>query len=129
MPEYCSDPATDAEYREWVMDPTRQLGVWAFYHDDKAQNQVASEEELSNLVGSHVYTTLENHIGHCTFLARRMHRLVNGDIAAVAHNTLPHTMHCTKVILKAMANKEQSVMPQIGSTFDVAIVPCLVQGK
>jgi hypothetical protein len=129
MPEYCADPITDAEYREWVLDPSRQLGAWAFYHDEQGQKQVASEEVLSDLVGSHIYTTTENHLAHCAFLARRMHRLVTGDIAAVAHNTLAHTLHCTRAILKAVESNEPSLKAQIGSTFDVGIVSCLVEDK
>ncbi|PTB62197.1 hypothetical protein BBK36DRAFT_1144990 [Trichoderma citrinoviride] len=129
MPKYCADPITDAEYREWVLDPSRQLGAWAFYHDEQGQKQVASEEALSDLVGAHIYTTTENHLAHCAFLARRMHRLVTGDIAAVAHNTLAHTLHCTKAILKAVESNEPSLGAQIGSTFDVGIVSCLVEDK
>ncbi|KAF3012254.1 hypothetical protein E8E14_011355 [Neopestalotiopsis sp. 37M] len=125
MPQYCSDPHTDDEYRAWVLDPVRQLGAWAFYRDDQAQYQVASEEELSDLVGQHIWTTTENHLAHCAFLARRMHRLVTGEIAAVAHNTFAHTMHCTSAILKAVV-AEQPIVPGIGSTFDVGIVSCLV---
>ncbi|KAI4600077.1 hypothetical protein KJ359_001178 [Pestalotiopsis sp. 9143b] len=125
MPKYCSDPHTDDEYRAWVLDPVRQLGAWAFYHDDQAQHQVASEEELSNLVGHHIWTTTENHLAHCAFLARRMHRLVTGEIAAVAHNTLAHTMHCTSAILEAVV-AEKPTVSRIGSTFDVGIVSCLV---
>ncbi|KAK2028387.1 hypothetical protein LX32DRAFT_720487 [Colletotrichum zoysiae] len=126
MPKYCADPVTDDEYRTWVLDPRRSLGPWAFFHDDKAQNQVASEEALSNLVGSHIYTTTENHLAHCIFLARRMHRLVTGEIAAVAHNSLAHTMHCTSAVLKAMGDINDEVQPKIGSTFDVGVVSCIV---
>ncbi|KAH8903314.1 hypothetical protein BR93DRAFT_869743, partial [Coniochaeta sp. PMI_546] len=126
MPKYCADPTTDDEYRAWVLDSDRHLGSWAFYHDDKAENQVASEEVLSDLVGSHIYTTTENHLAHCVFLARRMHRLVTGEIAAVAHNTFGHTLHCTSALLKTMGKGAQEVKPEIGSTFDVGIVSCLV---
>ncbi|KAK2051543.1 hypothetical protein LY76DRAFT_479648, partial [Colletotrichum caudatum] len=126
MPRYCSDPATDSEYRAWVLKPERHLGSWAFYYDEKAGHQVASEEELSNLVGIHVYTTLENHLAHCTFVARRMHRLAIGEVAAVAHNTFAHTMHCTSAILNAISDKGQHGERYIGSTFDVGIVSCSV---
>ncbi|KAJ4251359.1 hypothetical protein NW762_011340 [Fusarium torreyae] len=47
MPDYCSDPITDNEYREWVLAPDRQLGPWAFFLDSKAQHRVESENELS----------------------------------------------------------------------------------
>ncbi|KAH6645222.1 hypothetical protein BKA67DRAFT_542193 [Truncatella angustata] len=128
MPKYCSDPYTDAEYRVWVLDSDRQLGAWAYYYDEKAEHQVASEEELSDLVGKSIFTTTENHLGHCTFLARRMHRLTTGEISAVAHNSFAHTMHCTSSILKAFNATEQLISAQIGSTFDVGIVSCLVSG-
>ncbi|KAF4783934.1 hypothetical protein HER10_EVM0001994 [Colletotrichum scovillei] len=126
MPEYCSDPATDSEYRTWVMEPQRHLGAWAFYYDKNAEHQVASEEELSNLVGRHVYTTTENHLAHCTFVARRMHRLAIGEITAVAHNTFAHTMHCTSAILDAISTPEHHSAHHAGSTFDVGIVSCAV---
>lgn len=128
MPKYCADPYTDDEYRAWVTEANRELGSWAFYHDQKAEWQVTSEEELSDMVGKHVWTTTENHLAHCVFLARRMHRLVTGEIAAVAHNTFAHTMHCTKAVLEALQTTgEQSVgIAKIGSTFDVAIVSCIV---
>ena len=125
MPDYCSDPITDNEYREWVLEPERQLGPWAFFLDDAAEHQVESEEALSHLTGRHVYTTTENHLAHCTFLARRMHRLATGEIKAVAHNTFAHTQHCTSAILKAISASER-VSEAIGSAFDVGIVSCTV---
>ncbi|KUL81628.1 hypothetical protein ZTR_10600 [Talaromyces verruculosus] len=121
MPQYCADPYTDNEYRTWVTDDSRQLGSWAFFYDDKAERQVATEEELSDLVGKHVWTTTENHLAHCVFLARRMHRLVTGEIAAVAHNTFAHTMHCTEAILTAIqaVGEQSGATTRIGSTFDL----------
>lgn len=129
MPQYCSDSVTDAEYRAWVMQPERKLGSWAFYHDDEAAHQVSSEEELSRLVGRRIYTTKENHLGHCTFLARRMHRLAIGEINAVAHNTMAHTIHCTSSILDALEDTEQGGGARIGSEFEVGVVSCLVEVK
>ncbi|KAF4963708.1 hypothetical protein FSARC_8305 [Fusarium sarcochroum] len=126
MPEYCSDPYTDSEFREWVLDPQRQLGPWAYFYDEKAQQKVSSEEDLSKMIGKHVYTTTENHLAHCTFLARRMHRLIVGEIAAVAHNTFAHTMHCTSAILEGIETSQELAGSQIGSTFDVGLVSCWV---
>lgn len=59
MPQYCSDSVTNAEYRAWVMEPERNLGSWAFYHDDQAQHQIPSEDVLSSLASRRVYTTKE----------------------------------------------------------------------
>ena len=126
MPEYCSDPNTDSEYREWVYKPDRLRGSWAYFSDENGEHQVESEEQLSNLVGSHIYTTTENHLAHCAFLARRMHRLVTGEIAAVAHNTFAHTMHCTSALLKAVGIEGEVGRAEIHSTFDVGIVSCVV---
>ncbi|KPM40535.1 hypothetical protein AK830_g5981 [Neonectria ditissima] len=126
MPKYCSDSSTDTEFREWVLDPQRQLGAWAYFYDEKAQHRVSSEEELSKLIGKHVFTTTENHLAHCTLLARRMHRLITGEITAVAHNTFAHTIHCTSAILESLGTGKMLDEPQIGSTFDVGLVSCLV---
>ncbi|KAM0541199.1 hypothetical protein ACHAPJ_013339 [Fusarium lateritium] len=125
MPEDCSDPITDNEYRDWVLAPDRQLGPWAFFLDSEAQHRVESKEELSELVDTHVYTTRENHLAHCTFLARRMHRLTTGEIKAVAHNTFAHTLQCTSAILDAIsAPGPVGTESKIASTFDVGIVSC-----
>ncbi|KAK0620998.1 hypothetical protein B0T14DRAFT_431629 [Immersiella caudata] len=129
MPAYCADPKTDSEYRDWVVHPSRNLGAWAFFHDPAAKHRIISEDHLSDLVGEHIYTTTENHLAHCTFLARRMHRLVTREISAVAHNTFAHTVHCTSALLKAISlNSTVGVSEEglIGSTFDVGIVSCLV---
>ena len=126
MPEYCSDPYTDAEYREWVFEADRRLGPWAFFHDENAEHRVTSERELSRLVGTRIYTTTENHLAHCAFLARRMHRLVTGEVAAVADNPFTHTLHCSSAVIDAIGSREQPAGDQIGSNFHVGIVECLV---
>ncbi|KAB5518703.1 hypothetical protein GE09DRAFT_1259196 [Coniochaeta sp. 2T2.1] len=129
MPAYCADPTTDEEYRAWVLEPTRDLGSFAFSHDEEAQVHISTEEYLSDLVGQHVYTTTENHLAYCIFPARRMHRIVMGEIKAMAHNTFAHTVHCTKALLKGVEDGGiEKGKGGIGSTFDVGIVDCVVDG-
>lgn len=126
MPEICSDPVTDAEYRAWVLETDRELGAWAFFYDKNAEHRVGSEQELSNLVGHQVYTTTQNHLAHCAFLARRMHRLIDGEIAAVAHNPLKHTVHCTSAIIDAISTLGHLATTPVGSVFVVGTVSCSV---
>jgi hypothetical protein len=109
------------------MAPNRHLGPWAFFLDSAAKHQVKSEKDLSRLIGNHVYTTTENHLAHCTFLARRMHRLTTGEIEAVAHNAFAHTLHCTSAILGAISAPGPVISKSvITSTFDVSVVSCTV---
>lgn len=126
MPRYCSDAETDAEYRAWVLDPSRRLGAFAYFLDNNAERRISSEESLSELVGQDIYTTTENHLSHCAFLARRMHRFVIGEIAAVAHNTLEHTIHCTSAIIDSLEPSVTREGEATGSTFNVGIVSCIV---
>ncbi|KAB5542693.1 hypothetical protein GE09DRAFT_1245151 [Coniochaeta sp. 2T2.1] len=49
MPAYCADPTPDDEYRAWALKPTRDLGAFAFFHDQEAQVHISTEEHLSDL--------------------------------------------------------------------------------
>jgi len=130
IPEYCYESQTDAEFRAWMLEEDRDQGTWsAFFHDKKAQNRVSSEQELSQLVGKRFYSTAEEHLGHCIFLARRIHRLLTGDFPIAANNPLSHTMHCTQAILKAINSTIQPSPARLGPSFRIGVVPCLDKGE
>ncbi|OBT69083.1 hypothetical protein VE03_01421 [Pseudogymnoascus sp. 23342-1-I1] len=123
-PKECSDPDTDSEFRSWVLENDRLRQSFPYYHDSQGQKQISSEEELSHMVGEVVYTTMENHLGHCTFLMRRLHRVLDGNRGNIAHNNLKHTMHCSHEILKAVGKSDCEDRGTITSGFRVAAVGC-----
>jgi hypothetical protein len=122
VPEPCSDPATDAEFRAWALDPSRYHGAWPYYESSLGGATIVSEEALSDLVGKRVFTTVENHLGHCIFLARRMHRYINEDINNIAHNVLAHTVHCTTAVLEALTDRREALMEE--HSFIVGTISC-----
>lgn len=52
-----------------------------------------------------------------------MHRLIAGEITAVAHDTFQHTIYCALSILKVTEQRDEVAWPQIGYVFEVTIVP------
>lgn len=122
VPAACMDNTTAAEFREWAWDPTRLHKPWAYFHDQNATQHIATEEHLSELVGQTVYTTTENHVGHCVFLMRRVHRLASGELRQIPKLLFKHTVHCTSEMLKTIGKSEFEDRGTISSFFDVAIV-------
>jgi hypothetical protein len=109
------------------MEPERHFGAFPYFYDIKADHRVETLGMMAHFVGYRMFTTTENHLGHCTFLARRMHRFAMGEIRA-AHNPLKHTMHCTSSILKALTAGNTTGPenePPLGSFFDVGTASCL----
>lgn len=122
IPSACVDHVTAAEFRAWVSDNKRLHSPWPYYHDEEAAEQVDSEHDLSEMVGHDIFTTTENHIGHCVFLMRRLHRLAKGEVKKIAQVTFSHTVHCTNEILKTVGNPEYENRGDITSFFKVSIV-------
>ncbi|EXU99305.1 hypothetical protein X797_007440 [Metarhizium robertsii] len=128
IPSACAENVTASEFRAWVFETKRLHGPWPYFHDDGAMEQIESELQLSEMVGHRIFTTTENHIGHCVFLMRRIHRLVKGEIKQIARITFDHTMHCTNEILRAVGNPDFEDRGNITSIFKVDIADvCLNQ--
>lgn len=124
VPEQCFDVETAEEFRAWVMGEDRLRRAWPYFRDIHAQLQVDSEETMSQLVGQRIWTTTENHLGHCTFLMRRLHRLLDGHLESISEIDFAHTIHCSSSILRAIGRSDFEDRGKITSGFDVGISGC-----
>ncbi|PIG88392.1 hypothetical protein AARAC_004626 [Aspergillus arachidicola] len=125
VPKRCADAETAQEFREWVSNNVRLRQSWPYYYDGHGERQIASEEEMAGMVGQLVYTTTENHLGHCTFLMRRLHRFLDSDAeTAISRINFNHTLHCSSEVLRAVGNPECEDRGIITSAFLVGITGC-----
>jgi hypothetical protein len=124
LPKSCLDVETASEFRAWVLQSDRLHDPWPYFYDLKGEHRVESEEVMSTLVGRRVWTTTENHLGHCTFLMRRLHRSMQGKGRPIPHIDMSHTIHCSSSILKAIGNPGFEDRGEIRSGFDVGIRGC-----
>lgn len=95
VPRPCMDWEITAEFREYVRNPDRFWGSWPYFTDNKGKEWIPDEESLAHIGDALVITTQEEHLAHCDFLVRRIHRAaagitnLDGYIARYAH-----TIHC-----------------------------------
>jgi len=124
LPPQCLDRETSAEFRTWILSPDRSLGSWPFFTNDAFTSQVPNEDALSErILPLMTYTTWEEHLGHCVFLARRIYRSMNGSFGMDPHfGNYGHTVHCTDEVLKGI-KEDQEGNPKI-SWFGVYFGTC-----
>ena len=104
VPKPCYDSETDAEYREWIFNPNRTGGAFPYFLSStlSADTHIDGIDALSAVPGDRwLWTHQEEHVGHCIFVLRRVHRALEGkfrwsdDVA-----NFDHTSHCAHAILK-----------------------------
>ncbi|KAI6350900.1 hypothetical protein MCOR25_010300 [Pyricularia grisea] len=105
LPESCLD-------RE-LADEFRTLN-WTLYADANA-TRVKSEEDFSNDM-TDTFLTNENHVLHCVYSWRRMHRLIRAGKQLHSGLSFDHTIHCGHVLTaqrppKAIITKALVIYP------------------
>lgn len=122
VPTACYDRETADEFRQWVYDPDRKRGSWPFFEDDQMTKSILDEDSLSERIHAWSFSTQEEHMGHCTFLARRLHRAIEGNLMLPSRTgSVGHTLHCTGAILDKFS---QSSPLDERSRFGVGIGTC-----
>jgi hypothetical protein len=108
IPHQCYDEASETEYREWIINTNNsRRGPFPYFKDKELSQPIEGIDALSKYEGL-VYTSMEEHLAHCTQLMRRTHRAAlsrgrmarlnvdkGGDGAVV---TSEHIAHCVKMI-------------------------------
>lgn len=105
-PKECFDAETSTEFRQWLLSPERYR-QWPYFSDENATQWISNEEILSQRINNVIWTTPEHHIGHCIFLLRRLHRIVEarGTIRMNSRfGQYSHTEHCSNVTLRSLMN-------------------------
>ncbi|KAH8819857.1 hypothetical protein F5884DRAFT_865505 [Xylogone sp. PMI_703] len=121
IPRECRDRQTDDEFIQWLYNDDRQLGPWPFFTDREMKNRIPDANALSERVNILSYTPQEEHIGHCIFWYRRLHRALSNNFKVdIRGRNLNHTMHCTTMVLKSttgISEEYATLRTHFGVTF------------
>ncbi|KAK7184495.1 hypothetical protein PSPO01_09529 [Paraphaeosphaeria sporulosa] len=108
IPHECFDEASETEYREWILNTNNsRRGPFPYFKDKELTQPMEGIDALSRYEDL-VYTTMEEHLAHCTQLMRRTHRAAvsRGRMAGLnmdqdeggAVIDSSHIAHCVKMI-------------------------------
>ncbi|KAI0137815.1 hypothetical protein F4776DRAFT_663389 [Hypoxylon sp. NC0597] len=126
-PKQCFDEETATEFSEWLREPERQMGPFPFFYDLEGKNRVQDERALGETFGAVIHTTQEEHLAHCTFMMRRIHRVAesNGRLRLNSrYGNVNHTKHCSHEILKSLQREDLSYLGGVRSRFGVSFERC-----
>lgn len=102
MPTSCYDSETDLEFRSWIVHPNRTHGAWPYFTSSSLSpsTHIPDIATLSSMTGLWLWTTEEEHIAHCIFWARRIHRALEGSFRwSKGVENMQHTFHCAYEVL------------------------------
>ncbi|KAH7398365.1 hypothetical protein BKA66DRAFT_565978 [Pyrenochaeta sp. MPI-SDFR-AT-0127] len=109
VPKPCHDSETDNEFREWIFNPNRTGGAFPYFLSStlSANTHIDGIDALSAVPGdTWIWSHGEEHVGHCIFVVRRIHRALEGkfrwsdDVA-----NFDHTSHCAHEMLESILEK------------------------
>ncbi|KAI1381354.1 hypothetical protein F4677DRAFT_402756 [Hypoxylon crocopeplum] len=126
-PRQCFDEDTASEFNEWLWESGRQMGAFPFFYDVEGKDRIQDEQALGENFGTAIHTTQEEHLAHCTFMMRRIHRVSesNGRLRLNSrYGSLEHTKHCSHEILKSLERKDLSYLGGVRSRFGVSFERC-----
>ena len=127
MPKECIDHKTSAEFEEWVRSPERQFGAWPFFADADGKERILDVDSLSERAGLKTHTTQEEHLGHCTFMLRRLQRSQKGRTTRIALDGIDHIIHCSNEILKGLKGPNPIDIDRLTSIFIISFNACELQ--
>ncbi|KAL5384780.1 hypothetical protein DPSP01_005217 [Paraphaeosphaeria sporulosa] len=109
VPKPCYDHETDTEFREWIFNPNRTGGAFPYFLSSKltVDTHIDGIDALSAVpADTWIWSHGEEHVGHCIFVVRRIHRALEGkfrwsdDVA-----NFDHTSHCAHEMLESILEK------------------------
>jgi hypothetical protein len=105
LPTSCYDSETDLEFRSWIAHPNRTHGAWPYFTSKtlSPSTRIANFGELSSTTGVWLWSTQEQHLGHCVFWAKRVHRALEGrskQSKSVAN--VKHSFHCANELMNSL---------------------------
>ncbi|KAB8237445.1 uncharacterized protein BDW43DRAFT_307720 [Aspergillus alliaceus] len=101
VPSPCVDHYIMNEFRNYVRSPERKYSAWPYYVDREGKDWIPDERTLALRANQHVVTTQEEHLAHCGFLIKRIHRAMLGITKADdIVSKYPHTVHCVEELMR-----------------------------
>jgi hypothetical protein len=124
-PAPCLDRETSKDFKEWLLSEDRVRSPWPFYADFEGTEWIPDETSLSMKTDGSIWTTQEEHLGHCTFMMQRLHKVaVKGVNGTLRYTNWMHTKHCSLEILKGLGDPSFRDQNWLGSKFAVAFDYC-----
>ncbi|KAF2114051.1 hypothetical protein BDV96DRAFT_600791 [Lophiotrema nucula] len=109
VPKSCYDSETDLEFREWIANPNRTGGAFPFFANKSLSpsSHILDVDALSSMSGNiWVWSPEEEHVGHCIFWSRRIHRFLQGRFKwSESVAKMAHTSHCAFEVLDRLLSK------------------------
>jgi hypothetical protein len=105
LPSSCYDYETDLEFRSWIVHPNRTHGAWPYFTSRSLSHSthIPDIETLSSTIGVWLWSTQEQHVGHCIFWARRVHRTLEGKVKqSMSVKNMKHSFHCANEVLDSL---------------------------
>jgi hypothetical protein len=105
LPSSCYDYETDLEFRSWIVHPNRTHGAWPYFASKSLSHstRIPDIETLSSTIGVWLWSTQEQHVGHCIFWAKRVHRTLEGKVGkSTSVKNLKHSFHCANEVLDSL---------------------------
>jgi hypothetical protein len=105
IPSTCYDSETDTEFRSWITHPNRTHGAWPYFTSKSLSpsTHIHDEAALSSMPGVWLWSTQEQHIGHCIFWAKRVHRTLQGSVGpSRSVQNMKHSFHCANEVLESL---------------------------
>ena len=122
VPKECFDRDTAVEFHEWLLDPARKIS-FPFYTSQSDGEWLPNEDILSRRAGV-LWMTQEEHLGHCLFFMKRLHRLMSrqGKVDSETVN-FHHTTHCVNFVMDAFGPKFVD-LGEIVTTDSISFLSC-----
>lgn len=125
-PKQCLDTETRDEFREWLHSKDRLFRPWPFFADKDANDWIPNEETLSERVHPQFsWAPIEEHVGHCMFMMRRLYRVLEGGGNLRLNSrqgTYGHVEHCSNMVLDMI--REPKAVGEVNSHFAVTFSSC-----
>jgi hypothetical protein len=105
LPTSCYDSETDLEFRSWIAHPNRTHGAWPYFTSKTLSHstRILDVEELSSTNGVWLWSTQEQHLGHCIFWAKRVHRALEGRTKqSKSVENVKHSSHCANELMASL---------------------------
>ncbi|KAK4979264.1 hypothetical protein LTR42_001767 [Elasticomyces elasticus] len=124
VPRECRDYTSADAFTEWVLAPERKPQPFPYFRNEDNTGHIESLRELAEYPGK-VYTTLQEHVVHCVFMALHAQRQLQGKSAGgmewqdfrTTDPELEHQRHCVGMVLHELENRtthQLYVSPKMG---------------
>lgn len=122
-PRECYDNETASEYETWLLSSSPYYAPFPYFLDEHGKEKLQNKQAMSEHEGF-IWTTVQEHVTHCVFIERRLHRAVQGKFKLDRRmSRFAHTYHCSEVVLDQLGERKRN-LTEISTAFGVTYETC-----